>query len=297
MACDEGAWHLISIQLDRDSEMIKSHRRRLLIGRFFHESNGFNPHKTTRLDFNISAGSELVGSAIGTGTTLAGIIAGAENFGWEIVPALSIIAPSSGLIDAQAYRELKSEFIDLVAERQFDAIALDLHGAMGSEDVDDCEGDFLTALRQEVGSTIPIGVGLDMHAHITAKMLQAADICIACKECPHTDFAETGRRVIMLLNGVLDRAIKPVVAMARAPMINLDSGLTKEGPLGEIKRRAERIAAADPGILDISLCSVFRLADFSDPKGQVALVLSNGHHVEAEQIAKSLADERSKSVV
>jgi microcystin degradation protein MlrC len=259
------------------------------VGQLFHETHGFNPHLTPADRLIVRRGQHLVDSARGTGTTLGGIVDRLTALGHEIVPTLGFITAPSGPIDHAFFVTLRDELIELARRERVDAIALDLHGAMCTTESTDAEGDLLTRLRAAVGLHLPIGIGLDMHAHVTRAMLGAVDVCIACKECPHTDFPECGVRVVDCLEAVLAGRLAPVRAMAKAPMIHLDSGLTSRPPLSDIKARAREIVAREPAIWDISLYQVYRFSDYDEEKGQTAVVLANGAPDLAARVAEELA--------
>jgi microcystin degradation protein MlrC len=262
---------------------------RVLVAQFFHETHGFNPHPTPGARLAVRRGADLVASARGTGTTLGGIVQRLTALGDEIVPALGFITSPSGPIEHLFWAGLCEEFLSLARGERFDAIALDLHGAMCTTQTTDAEGDLLSTLRALVGDDIPIGIGLDMHAHFTRAMLRAADICIACKQCPHVDFPECGARVVDCLHAMHDGRLNPVRAMAKAPMIHLDSGLTANPPFSEIRARAQQILAREPAIQDISLYQVYRFSDYEEEKGATAVVLADGSPDVAARAAEELA--------
>lgn len=264
-------------------------KRRVLVAQLFHETHGFNPHPTSAAHIMVRRGRALEAHARGTSTTLGGILKRLTQLDYEIVPALGFLTSPSGPIEQGFLASLVDELLERVSRENVDAIALDLHGAMCTRQTTDAEGDLLTRLRAVVGAEIPIGVGLDMHAHVTGAMLRAADIITACKECPHIDFAECGARVVDGLHAMLNGGLKPVRAMAKAPMIHLDSGLTATAPLSEIKARAQALVAAEPSIWDISLYQVYRFSDFDEQKGQTAVVLANGRADIAARVAEELA--------
>lgn len=264
-------------------------KRRVLVGQFFHETHAFNPVPTLGRNIRVLRGPALLRKGEGTGTTLGGILSALRKLDWEAVPSLGFFIQPSGRIEHAFYEEVVGELIAIAERTAFDAIALELHGAMCTSSLMDADGDLLGRLRKAVGPDIPIGVGLDMHAHVTDAMLQAVDICTACKESPHTDFPECGERVVSLLAEVLEGRLHPVHAMAKAPMIHMDSGLTAQGPLAEIKARAEALQTLHAAIQDISLFQVYRFADYDEPKGQTALVLTNGDATCAAAVAEELA--------
>jgi microcystin degradation protein MlrC len=52
-----------------------------------------------------------------------------------------------------------------------DAVLLPLHGAMVAEGYDDAEGDLIERVRAIVGPDVKIGVHIDLHCHLTQRML------------------------------------------------------------------------------------------------------------------------------
>lgn len=261
---------------------------RILVARIWHESNGFNPRPTTAADFQISEGDELVAAAATSGSTLAGIIQQLTKEQVDILPGISVVAPPGGLVEHAFFIEVKERLISDAVALKPDAIALELHGAMGTTYIEDAEGDLLAGLRAAVGETVPIGIGLDLHAHVTDAMLAAVDICIACKENPHSDVVECGEKVAAYLLAMLNGSLRPVTAMAKIAMILPGAAETAAGPLREIHNQA-RVAAKDcPAIWDVSLFNVFRYADDEDI-GQAAVVLTNDAGQKGELVAGSLA--------
>ena len=261
---------------------------RILVGRFWHESNGFNPQPTAATDFQISEGDELVAAAGTSGSTLAGIIQQLTKEQVDILPSISVVAPPGGLVDHAFFIEVKERLISDAIALEPDAIALELHGAMGTTLLEDAEGDLLAALRAAVGEMVPIGIGLDLHAHVTNAMMAAVDICIACKENPHSDVVECGEKVAAYLLAMLNGSLRPVTAMAKIPMILPGAAETATGPLREIHDQA-RFAERDcPAVWDVSLFNVFRYADDEDI-GQAAVVLTNDAGPKGGLIAHSLA--------
>lgn len=266
-------------------------KRRVLIGQFFHETHGFNPHPTTAEKLTFTRGARLLEKAQGTGTTLGGIVSKLTALDCEIVTSVGFMAQPSGPIDHALFVRIRDEFVHIAQRERCDAIALDMHGAMCTTELTDADGDLLTRLRLAVGPDVPIGIGLDMHAHVTAAMLRAVDVCIACKSSPHTDFPECGERVVECLAAMLDGRLRPLRVMAKAPMIHLDSGLTATGPLAEIKAMAQALHGANPAIWDVSLYQVYRFSDYDEQKGQTAVVLANGTEPGACEIASRIAEE------
>lgn len=256
----------------------------VLVARLWHESNGFNPKVTMQGDFQIVNDEALLETAASSGSTLSGMIAQLQLRNARVIPSISAIAAPGGLVDHASYEKIKARLIADAVLYKPDAIALELHGAMATTQLDDAEGDLLTSLRASVGIRTPIGIGLDLHAHVTTAMLEAVDICIACKENPHSDVVECGRKVADCLLAVLEGNLRPVMTMAKVPMILPGAAETASGPLFEIHEEARRLAGADEAIWDISLFNVFRYADDTDI-GQAAVVLTNDNSLSGEVAA------------
>lgn len=271
----------------RDIATMNDKSPRIMVGRFWHESNGFNPHFTQGSDFQLAEGETLIAQARSSSTTLAGIIAALQRHAVQILPSLSAIAAPGGLVDHDFFEQIKARFVADIQRLKPDAIALELHGAMGTTQLADAEGDLLAALRQAAGKHTTIAIGLDLHAHVTQQMLAAVDLCIACKENPHSDVVECGSKVAVCLLAVLRGELRPVTAMAKVPMVLPGAAETAAGPLLEIHDEARRLAKADPAIWDISLFNVFRYAD-DHGIGQAALVLTNNNPASAERAAAPL---------
>ncbi len=256
----------------------------IAVGRFYHESNRLNPQPAAQEQFEIERGGAVLNAS---GSTLAGIVS--ELQGEAIVqPTVSVAAPPSGLIDHEFYEQVAQEFLDEIEKLKPDAVVLDLHGAAATSRLADLEGDLLSRLRALVGPAVPIGIGLDLHAHLTDAMLRSTDICIACKENPHSDVVECGAKVAKLVLEVLRGSLSPVTTSIRVPMILPGAGETASGPLGEIHAKARAIQKVLPEIIDLSIYNVFRYAD-DRHIGQVITVMTNGPRPVAAKIASDLA--------
>ena len=205
-----------------------------------------------------------------------------------LIPTFSVGAPPSGLVDHEFHQSLKDEIVAEIERHKPDIIAFEFHGAMGTTELPDGEGDMLRAMREAAGPGVPIGIGLDLHAHLTEAMLESTDICIAYKENPHSDTVECGEKVAELLLECHDGKLHPVTAFARLPMILPGAAETAEGPLWEVHEAARDFSKREPGIRDISIYNVFRFADDVNI-GQVVTVMTNGPSDDAPGIATELA--------
>jgi microcystin degradation protein MlrC len=248
---------------------------RVLAARIFHESHAFSPFATKAADFTITRHAAALNEARGADTTLGGIVRELERSGAAIVLPVAAGGPPGGLVEHDFYRAISDELLAAVAAERPDAIAFELHGAMATPECRDVEGDLLSRLRRVVGPQVPIGVGLDLHAHMTPAMLTASDFCTACKENPHADVSACGEKVAQGVLAMLAGQFCPVQTLAKARMVLPGAQETASGPLHELHRQARQWQAADAAIWDVSLYNVYRALDDED-MGQAAVVVSNG---------------------
>lgn len=263
---------------------------RILVARFFHESHAFSPFRTLAADFTITRHESALAEARAADTTLGGIVRTLESQGAIVVLPLAAGGPPGGLVEHTFYESVRDELIAAALAERPDAIAIELHGAMGTDREGDAEGDLLRRLRQAVGPAIPIGVGLDLHAHITPAMLDASDFCIACKENPHADVVACGDKVAEGVLAMLAGRFRPVQTMTKARMILPGAQETAAPPLKDIHGHALEWQAKDPAIWDISIYNVYRALDDVD-MGQAVVAVANGRSATAPRATSALVHE------
>ena len=78
-------------------------------------------------------------------------------------------ASPSAHVTTDAYERIAGEIVEAAREGGYDAVYLDLHGAMVAEHLDDGEGELLARVRQAVGPAVPVIASLDLHANVTAR--------------------------------------------------------------------------------------------------------------------------------
>jgi microcystin degradation protein MlrC len=184
---------------------------RIAVAGLHHETNTFAPQPATFERFVEASGwPELLrGPAVLERTApinlpIAGFAAAARAAGHELVPLLWAAAGPSGRVTTDAYERITGWLLaDLRAALPVDAVHLDLHGAMVTDDLDDGEGELLARVRALVGPEVPVTASLDLHANVSEAMVDAADALVAYRTYPHVDMAETGGRVLPLLERML----------------------------------------------------------------------------------------------
>lgn len=197
---------------------------RLFIGGIATETNTFSPVPTTMSDF------ETVGIYAGTATQrppqhftapLHVWRANAEAEGIEVIEGLMAAAQPGGTTLAPVWHELRDRLLaDLREAGPLDMMLLNLHGAMIAADEFDCEGALLEAVR-EICPDAVIGCELDLHCHLTQRMMQAADLIVPYKEYPHTDIVPRAEDLWSLALRTRRGELRPTGATAECYMLSV----------------------------------------------------------------------------
>ena len=196
---------------------------RLLLATLSHETNTFSP-VPTHLDRFCRDGTALLSgqAAIdfyrGTGTCMGGYLAMADELGADVVVPVCASAPPSGPVDSEAYETVSRMITNAVAQGGFDAIWLDLHGAMVTEQFDDGEGELLRRIRA-IDPRTPLCVAYDMHANVFDAMVANAQVVTGYQTYPHIDQRQTAERAARALLRIMRGDTKPTSAWGTAPML------------------------------------------------------------------------------
>jgi microcystin degradation protein MlrC len=266
---------------------------RIAIGSLMQETNTFVPFKTTLETFHsvyIYKGEELL-TAYGTARVeVPAFLDVLREAGATPVPLLAGHAGSNGPLTRPCFDTLLNDLLArLKAAAPVDAVLLALHGSMVIEDEPDAEGEIIEKVRQALPPQTWIGVSLDLHGHITRRMLQPNTFLVGYREYPHIDMYETGERTARLLLETLAGRRHPVMALAKRHMIvSPVNARTAEPPLSEVVAEARAIEATGQ-VLHASLFCVQPWIDVPD-LGFAALVCADGDQHKAQAAADHLAD-------
>jgi microcystin degradation protein MlrC len=268
--------------------------RRVLTGRFMHETNTFSVQKTDiarwrRRDFHLD--NEIPAAFRGTRSALGATFEAADRYGWTLIHPVSANANPSGTVTDDAFEQIAGMILE-AAERQrpIDGVLLHLHGAMVVDSYEDGEGELLARLRRILGPQVPIVVTLDLHANVTRLMADNASALIAFRTYPHIDQYERAWQGAELLERAMRGAIRPRTVIARRPMMHgLDWGRTQRGPMAELVARGEALERAGKA-LAVSICAGFPLADIGDvgPSVTVTVDMADG---DARPHGQAIAEE------
>jgi microcystin degradation protein MlrC len=234
-------------------------RPKLVLAMMMHETNTFSPVPTPLASFRPLAGEAAIAEFQDTNTQLGGFLAVAREAGAEIVLPVAGGAHPSGYVDRAAYEDMAGAIVGAV-RGGCDAVLLALHGAMVAEHLDDGEGELLRRLRA-VAPRVPIAVGLDFHAHMTAAMVDHATVIAGYCTYPHVDMAETGRRAGRTLLRALRGEVAPAMVWGSRPIMTSTLVHTpSRQPMQDVMAMA-MAAEASGAVLNASVFGGFPHAD------------------------------------
>lgn len=255
------------------------------------ETNTFSPLRTDMSDFRESFYA-APGEHPETPTLCSAVFtvarARAKAEGWELVEGTATWAEPGGLVNRETYETLRDEVLgQLRAAMPVDGVVLGLHGAMVAQDYLDCEGDLLQSVREIVGPDVVIGASFDPHSHLSAKRFAAADIFVAFKEFPHTDFVEAGAATVDLVLRTIRGEIKPVKAAFDCKMIEVLP--TSREPMRSFVDRMKAMEGKD-GVLSVSVIHGFMAGDVPEI-GSHVIVITDDDATKAERLSHDLGME------
>jgi microcystin degradation protein MlrC len=221
--------------------------------------------------------------------------------GWTLIEGLVAAAVPNGVVTRTAYESLRDQLLaDLRAALPLDMVLLGLHGAMIADGYDDCEGDLLFRVREIVGPNTIVGGTLDPHTHLSAAMVDNADLLICWKEYPHTDILERARELVTLCTDLAEKRLRLRAAVTDTGMVGM-LHTTREPAKGFVDR--VRALEGHEGIVSVSVVHGFPWGDTPD-MGTKVLVYSDAAadpdgvrgHALAQRLATELFDLRGELV-
>ena len=266
---------------------------KILTAECLHETNTFSRIKTDAQAFRncyFLTGSDAIAERGEQNTQLAGFLDIGSKYGWQIDHVLSAAAGPSGKVSSAAFDWLADPIVTAARDQQYDGILLGLHGAMVTDFCEDGEGELLQRLRSVSGDKIPIAITLDLHANVSRKMCELANILVSFKTYPHIDMRETGRHAAEVLQRSLLGEINPCTIRAGCPMLEEVNGArTDSGPMVEWIRMARTWEQRDDAFA-VSINGGFASADIAEV-GPTVLVTGEGDMDAHRAFASSLAAE------
>jgi microcystin degradation protein MlrC len=264
---------------------------RIAIAGFSHESNTFAAKPTCLEDFGIRRGQEMIDYYAPTFHEIAGYIAGAEEYDFDLHPTLGANATPSGTVTVEAYETIIDEILDNLraAKGQIDGLLLALHGAMVAEEYPQADGETVRRVRELMGPDFPIVVTHDYHGNIPEQLIRDSNALIIYKTTPHIDQRERGLQAAELLARTIRKEVNPVSAVRKPKVLfNIAFHNTSLPPMQPIMQAAIDLEK-EPGILAVSIAAGYQYADVP-AMGPTIVVVADGDQELAEKGAQRLAD-------
>lgn len=239
---------------------------RVLIAGFLHETNTFAPTAARWKNFQNGEGfprMHLGNDVLKLSTVnipLGGFVLDADPE-WELLPVIWCAASPSGPVEASTFERITTMITEACAAQVPDAVYLDLHGAMVSEEHTDGDGEILRRVREIVGPEVPIVVSLDLHANMSELMLHSADAMVAYRTYPHIDMADTGKSAAGLLRRIFSGERLLMSSQRIDFLIPTISGSTMAGPAQHVYGMLSPIAEADAVV---SIAMAFPASDVEE---------------------------------
>ena len=212
----------------------------------------------------------------------------AQRHGDDFIFSLFAFACPSGITNKYDYENLRNEILtDLQARGPVDIVLLYLHGAMVANGYDDCEGDIIERVRTIVGTDVVIAVELDLHCHLTAQMVSAADIIITFKEYPHVDINARAEELFDLAVKTQQRKVRPTMARYDCRMMGMYP--TNTAPMRQFIH-AMTEAEQQEDVLSVSFGHGFPFGDVPDAGGEMLVVTDNNPTL-GQELAKTLGQQ------
>ena len=242
----------------------------ILVAGFQHETNTFAPSKAGYDNFVRGEGfpamvrGEDMLALRSVNIPAGGFINAVLDQGHTVHPVIWAGASPSAHVTRDAFERIAGEILDAARAGRYDAVYLDLHGAMVTEHLDDGEGELLARVRKIVGPSVPVVASLDLHANVTAQMLQEADALVAFRTYPHVDMADTGAHAARLLLARIEAGDNWTLRVRRLPFLIPINGMCTMLQPSQGVYEALELLEQTPGVASMSFAPGFPAADFPE---------------------------------
>ncbi len=205
---------------------------------------------------------------------------------WTPVPILVAAAEPGGPAEARFVEAVIADIRARLGEAgAVDGAYVSNHGGMTSTADEDPDGAVLAAVRECVGA-VPVVATLDLHANISERMADSADVLIAYRANPHVDQRERGAEAAEVLTELMGGA-KAHTAFIRMPMTPASvTLLTAAGPYADLIARGQALKTRE--IIAVSVVGGFVFSDMRK-NGLAILVSSRDGPASARRVALELA--------
>ena len=137
---------------------------------------------------------------------------------------------------------------------------------------------------------MPVVATLDLHANISPRMVELADVLIGYDTYPHIDMAERAEEATAVLARLMRGEIRPTPALRKPPMLPTSQRMTTERmPMRALMERAH-VMEEDPRVINVTIAGGFPLGDNPDAGFGIVVTTDDDPDLAAE-LANELATE------
>lgn len=266
---------------------------KIAIGGFIHEGNSFSVETIGLEKFKemiYTESGDLIERHRHDRRILGGFIDYAEDQKWEILPLVAAMAVPAGPVKKETYEHIKAQFCEPLKREKVDGILLHLHGAIVSEEVPDCEGAILTAVREIVGNEIPMMTVHDLHANVSPAMIDTINGLFGYNTQPHADMYEREQEAAALMDRVLKGEVETYCTYAQPPL--LLPAISTDTAIGAMKPVIEKAFQyeEEEGIINVSPFAGYYGSDTVNTGASAVVVAQADKEQRANEIAAEMAD-------
>lgn len=172
-------------------------------------------------------------------------------------------------------------------QKSLDGVYILNHGAMTTPEEEDPDGLLYKTVRRAVGADTPVVTTVDLHANISQRMVDSADVIVSYRTDPHVDQYERGQEAAAILNKMFN-SLRPVMRNIRVPIVPPNVSLpTSNGPYGDLIDYAQ--SQIDTEILNVSIVAGFAYSD-TLVNGLHILVTARNDALAAAKLCKEIAE-------
>ncbi len=208
----------------------------------------------------------------------------------EWFPAMTAWATPGGIVTREAYDSLLNISLrELKKNMPYDALFLDIHGAMSVIGLDDPEGDYIQKIRELVGEKTLISTSMDPHGCVSPRLAKATDLITSYRMSPHEDrYFSRQRALDNMLERLENNQGKPKYkAWVKVPiLLPGEKTSTRVEPGKSLYQAIMPIEALD-GVIDAAIWMSYPWAD--EPRNHGVVMVVGDDKKEVEEGAKSLA--------
>ena len=195
--------------------------KRVFITGIWHETNTFAQGRTGLEAFHAyqyAEGDALFDAFANTNTEIGGAMSAAMELELVLIPGLFAGAVPSGLITAEAFATLIQRTLDILAYAgQIDGVLVHLHGACVAEGVPEADAEILAAIRRQLPAGTPVVATFDLHANLSAALIEGADALVGYDTYPHSDMGARGAEALRILHRMLWSERRPAKILRKLP--------------------------------------------------------------------------------